>query len=1078
MSMQELIQVFSEAIASRAKVALVADSQPEEQLKQPVSDLLIGAGSEYGLSVSVSPESRAREMGVRPDLGVVVQDALIGHVELKAPGLGANPRALTGEHNAKQWEKLKEHPNLIYTDGNLWALYREGETVRPPAPIDDGLLVQFLTYRPLVPRTPKALAALLAPLCRLVRSDVLDAVQREDSSLATLARGWRELLFADSDDHAFADAYAQTLTYALLLARFSGAESLYPGAAEEVLRAEHGLLAEVLRMLTNASAYAEIQFSVELLQRHIEAVQPDKLRGPDPWTYFYEDFLAAYDKKLRSDRGVYYTPHEVVDCQVRLVSELLSKKPFNRRFAFADEGVVFLDPACGTGAYPVSAIEHSLALVRAEYGAADKASVLARNMFAFELLVGPYAVTHLRLTKAILDAGGTLPPEGAHVYLADTLESAQIKSEEWYDMFGGAITEEHKRVAKVKNDTRVLVCMGNPPYDRQVIDPDDVGSVARKGGWVRNGDSGKSGILADFTRTMAPEDMVHTKNLYNDYVYFWRWALWKVFEAPSNQGPGIVSFITASSYLRGPGFKGMREHMRRTLDEIWVIDLGGDNIGARKSENVFNIQTPVCIAICLRRAERCEQEDDDAPLEPAVVHYASVEGTRDEKLSTLEQIRRLSDLDWRDVPSDWQLPFLPQREASFHDWPLVTALFPWQTSGVQAKRTWPIAVDRETLQKRWRVLLKSDPERRVVLMKESRDRKATKAYESVLGDRRLPSIATLPSDADSVPPARYGYRSFDRRWILPDARIADYLRPSLWRAHSTRQVYMVSLLTKAIGKGPAATVSAEVPEIDYFCARGAKDVIPLWRDSSALEPNITTGLLPRLGESFGSEVSPEDFFSYCYALLHAPSYTRCFWEELSTSGPRIPITADESLFRSTAAMGRELISVQTYGDRFQADGPYRGECRCIKELSSVPDVIRYDQGSETLYFGDGSFAPVSKSVWEFSVSDFKPLQSYLKARTVKGSGKKSSPLDDIRPNQWTGTVELLELIWLLEHSVKTGPRLDEILDKVAAGSLIPTPLSTGLPTPYVSSGEPRLFPVGPHTPGALFVEDEDLFAAE
>jgi predicted helicase len=112
-------------------------------------------------------------------------------------------------------------------------------------------------------------------------------------------------------------------------------------------------------------------------------------------------------------------------------------------------------------------------------------------------------------------------------------------------------------------------------------------------------------------------------------VYFWRWALWKVFE--QSGGPGIVCFITAASYLCGPGFVGMREHMRRTLDELWILDLEGDSLGARKTKNVFNIQTPVAIALGVRYGE-------PKPNEPARVHYAKLEGTREGKLEQLAAI--------------------------------------------------------------------------------------------------------------------------------------------------------------------------------------------------------------------------------------------------------------------------------------------------------------------------------------------------------------------------------------------------------------------------------------------------------
>ena len=131
----------------------------------------------------------------------------------------------------------------------------------------------------------------------------------------------------------------------------------------------------------------------------------------------------------------------------------------------------------------------------------------------------------------------------------------------------------------------MLVCFGNPPYDRQQLSLEDQ-ERQRKGGWVRWGDEGGKPLLEDFLAPVRQAGHgVHLKNLYNDYVYFWRWALWKVLEA-SDAG-GIVSFITASSYLRGPAFSGMRQFLRQSFDEIWILDLEGDSLGARKTEIEF-----------------------------------------------------------------------------------------------------------------------------------------------------------------------------------------------------------------------------------------------------------------------------------------------------------------------------------------------------------------------------------------------------------------------------------------------------------------------------------------------------------
>lgn len=219
--------------------------------------------------------------------------------------------------------------------------------------------------------------------------------------------------------------------------------------------------------------------------RTIAAVEPAELtrKDADPWLYFYEDFLAAYDRKLRNDAGVYYTPVEVVRAQVNLVSELLREK-FGKVDAFADRDVTVLDPATGTGTYPLSILDRGLDAAEETFGTgmrASTASEMAKNMHAFEPLVGPYAVAHLKLSKKILDEGGPLPVDDLHVYLTDTLESPYTVPRQ-PPLQVSELGEDHRRALRVKQDTPVLVCIGNPPYDRQHIDPDDEETIRKDGG--------------------------------------------------------------------------------------------------------------------------------------------------------------------------------------------------------------------------------------------------------------------------------------------------------------------------------------------------------------------------------------------------------------------------------------------------------------------------------------------------------------------------------------------------------------------------------------------------------------------
>jgi hypothetical protein len=651
------------------------------------------------------------------------------------------------------------------------------------------------------------------------------------------------------------------------------------------------------------------------------------------------------------------------------------------------------------------------------------------------------------VTQQILAAGGALPDEGAHVYLTDTLESPHAAEPAQMTLLHQPLSEEHRRAQVVKRDTRVLVCLGNPPYDRQQIDRGDM-ITERKGGWVRYADhADERPILEDFLEpARAAGAGVHLKNLYNDYVYFWRWALWKTFD--TTNGPGIVSFITASSYLRGPGFVGMRERLRRTADEIWIIDLEGDNLGPRKTENVFAIQTPVAIAIVARYGV-------PRPDEPARVHYARIEGSREEKLAALDGVLTLDSLAWRDCPTEWQRPFLPLTAGDYWSWPLLINVFPFQASGAKYHRTWPIAPTQEALRHRWAALIHAAPGERTHLFHQSRDRQVDGRYRTTV---RRESLTPLSEETAAEPQAvqRYGYRSLDRQWCLPDARVGDFLSPSLWRAAGPLQVFVTSLLGSVMGRGPAAVATDLVPDLHHFRGSfGGKDVIPLWRDAAALEPNVTAGLLAVLSAETGIAVGPEDLLAYVYAVLATPSYVERFSEELTIPGPRLPISRDPALFSEAVALGRRLVWLHTYAQRWTPDGEVpgrvaQGSARAITPVpvtvDGYPEDFSYEEATQTLQVGGGSFGPVDPAVWAFSVSGLEVVRSWLAYRMKKGAGRRSSPLDDIRPDRWTPqlTQELLELLWVLEATLGLHPALSDLLTRIVAGPVFG---ATDLPVP-------------------------------
>ena len=1065
MSFHQALQAF--AAAATAKTGLRPGGAPEEQLRGPFENFIAAAGAALGRELACAGEATLPDRLGRPDFAIHCQGALLGYAELKAPGAGADAGRFRGRDRA-QFRRFAAIPNLLYSDGSHWALYRGGQRIGKVVKLSgdaarDGadavgeedaraledLLRDFLSWTPILPLDRrgrvdlKAFAELMAPLCRMLREDVADALKIAESPMPALAADWRQLLFPDATDKEFADAYAQTVAFALLLGRSEGAAPLTLESAQAALAAQHSLLSRALQVLTDHRVRREMAASLDLLLRVMAVVPPGPLAASgDPWLYFYEDFLAAYDPQLRRNAGVYYTPVQVVRAQVRLIDELLTER-LGLPLGFADPEVVVLDPAVGTGTYLLGVVEQALHRVEAERGAGalpGQAAALAGNLHGFERLVAAYAVSELRVSRALRDRGAP-PDSSAGVYLTDTLASPNAKPRQ-LPLFMRPISEQHEQALAVKKDARVIVCLGNPPYDRHEAATADNGE--RTGAWVRWGDEGEDAdaILRDFVEPVTAAGRGgQLKNLYNLYVYFWRWALWKVFEQGAGTKPGVVSFISASSYLDGDAFLGMRQHMRRVCEAIWILDLGGEgHASGRDDDNIFAIRTPVAIAVAVRGSGATADQ-------PAKVRYARVEGSRQGKLDALDAIDGFAAVRWQDCPDGWQAPFRPAAQGDYLRWPALTDLMPWQHSGVQLKRTWPIAPDADTLERRWRRLLRHRGARRSEAFRETVDRTTAGTYGPALtarGDRT--PIANLPAAAPMPDVRRYAWRSLDRQHIIADARLMSRPRPDLWRSHGEGQLYLTGLLTAALGGGPALVACAEVPDLHHFSGRGAKDTIPLYRAADGSAANILPGLLEALSQAHKHPVSAEDFVAYAYGALAHPGFAARHKAALEARELRLPLTKDARLFAELKAIGTRLLFLHTYAARFRPDGgPNRvppGAARCVKavpgDAAGYPAAFEHSPATRTLHVGEGEFAPVAAEVYGFQVSGLPVVRSWLRSRMRHGAGRKSSPLDDIRPQRWTAafTNELLDLLWVLEATVALQPEQARLLDAVAAGDCL------------------------------------------
>jgi len=1078
--------------STKSKLANVAVAgAPEDQLRAPLEALIRDLSIAAGLpdwAVELIGESTLSHLSTRPDYAVVVHKALVGFVEVKAPGKGADPRRFQDPHDKAQWGKLKSLPNILYTDGNGFSLWRDGELqgaiVRLDGDVETAgaslsaprsllsLIYDFLTWTPTPPRTAQELAAVSARLCRLLREEVQEQLVLGSLGLKELAIDWRALLFPEASNADFADGYAQAVTFGLLLARARGIglDAGIDHAAQE-LRETNSLIGAALRLLTDdKETQSVLKTSLDTLTRVLGVVDWTAVsRGdPDAWLYFYEDFLQVYDNALRKRTGSYYTPPEVVEAMVRLVDEALrSPDRFDRPLGFAASDVTVADPAVGTGTFLLGVFRRIAATIEEDQGAGavgPAVAAAARRLIGFELQFGPFAVAQLRLLAEMhalmrWKAGSDMHVPELRLFVTDTLGNPFIEDERFPQILQ-PIARSRRDANAEKRAEPITVVIGNPPYKEK---------AKGRGGWIEAGSDGRE---APLDRWHPPPEWgvsAHVKHLKNLYVYFWRWATWKVFGTgltdttglEETDRAGIVCFITVAGFLNGPGFQKMRADLRRSCSEIWIVDCSPEGHQPDVPTRIFQgVQQPVCIVL----AARTRNKD---PGVPARVRFRALpKGRREDKFAALTTLSLNQDA-WVDCPSGWRAPFLPGAAGAWADFPALEDLFIYNGSGVMPGRTWVIAPDAESLRRRWTMLTsEKDPGRKEVLFHphlrggKPGDKHIRKNVAKGLAGYSVHAVAVINDHGPCVEPVRYGFRSFDRQWIIPDARLINQPNPTLWDGFSFRQIYLTALEAHSPSSGPSVTFTGLVPDLHHYKGSFGGRAFPLWRDAAGTQPNVLPALLSYLTGAHGQDASADDVMAYIAAVLAHPVFTSRFAPDLLQPGLRVPLTADAALFAEAVELGREVVWLHSYGERFadpaagrparpprlpRDDAPRIPEDGAIPGAPEpLPEDISYDRERRRLLIGEGYVDNVPPAVWAYEVSGKPVLRQWFsyrrrdRSRPVIGDRRPPSPLDRVQPDSWTAeyTTDLLDLLNVLGRLVALEPRQADLLERICAAPLI------------------------------------------
>jgi hypothetical protein len=1077
MTIETVISAFG--AKTKNKLANVAASgQPEDQLRAPFESLLSDIADLANFpkaSVLAVGESSITDLKTRPDYAVTVNNALVGFVELKAPGKGADPRKFKDPHDKAQWDRLRSLPNLLYTDGNSFSLWQNGELVGSvltllgdiessgkklaPPPGFASLFESFLRWQPVAPRSAKELAETTARLCRLLRDEVTEQLALKSPALTSLAEDWRKLLFPEANDKTFADGYAQAVTFGLLMARAKNI-TLSTGMDKVATELAHtsSLIGTALRLLTdNAENQQTLKTALGTLVRVLDAVDWNKISkgNSDAWLYFYEDFLGVYDNDLRKMTGSYYTPPEVVSAMVGLVDEALRSPRYGLHSGLASSSVTVADPATGTGTFFLGVLKRIADIVRADEGDGAVSGAIGealKRLIAFEMQLGPFAVAQLRILAEVVSLTGKPPKTPPRMFVTNTLSDPEEEAG-WIPAMLAPLANQRKDANRIMREEPITVVVGNPPYKEKAMG---------KGSWVESG-AKNSKVPAPLADWMLPREWgagAHAKHLRNLYIYFWRWATWKVYDNGPGNREGIVCFITVAGFLSGPGFQKMRAYLRETCDDIWIIDCSPEGHQPEVNTRIFQgVQQPVCIVMVSRSCKKMKGT-------PALVHFLSLpKGKREEKFTALAKMR-LSNDGWIACPTGDRAPFLPVSTGMWSTFPSLEDLFVYNGAGVMPGRTWVIAPDVQSLERRWHRLINSPTQEKEILFHphlrggKPGDKHANKIVQKSLAGYKARIVPIAAEHGAMNPALRYGYRSFDRQWIIPDARLINQPNPELWELRSEKQLYLTAFTEESPRSGPSLTFTGLMPDLHHYKGSFGGRVFPLWRNHTAAESNFKPKLLSLLSTHYGYAVSTEDVIAYIAAIASHAAYTNRFQEDLTTPGLRIPITAERALFTRATQVGRRVLWLHTFGEQMAdpANGMPQQQPRLpvdrrptvpkqgaiSEEPDEMPDTLGYDAGKHRLLIGHGYVDHVTSQMWAYEVSGKQVLTQWFsyrkrnRERPIIGDRRKPSSLGDIQPDHWLPeyTSELLNVLNVLGLLIDLEPTQAELLEEICAGSLI------------------------------------------
>ncbi|MDR3626702.1 MAG: N-6 DNA methylase [Ignavibacteriaceae bacterium] len=541
---------------------------------------------------------------------------ITGYVEAK--DLGTDLDKIEDTDQIKRYTTT--FPNVILTNFTEFRLYRNSELIDkvliarpyilkklktvPPVENEEELyklLDKFLDFSLPQTFTAKTLAVELAKRTKFLKDEVVnEELKRNNESVHGFYNAFKEFLIAGISEDEFADLYSQTITYGLFASRLRAGDEFTRKSAYDYIPKTIGILRDIFRYISLEDIPQQMEIIIDDIAEVLAVADAKKIldkyyhegKGSDPILHFYETFLEEYDPATREKRGVYYTPEPVISFIVRSLHNILKEK-FNIVDGLASKDVTLLDPAGGTLGFIAYAIQVAVEEFEGKYGKGAVKDFLKhqvlKNYYSFELMMAPYAIGHMKISFLLEELGYVMKDdERVKYYLTNTLDMQELDSAKFPGM--SSLSHESHEAGKIKKQQPILVVLGNPPYS---------GQSSNTGEWI------SEEIKGYYKVDGKPLGEKNPKWLQDDYVKFIRFAQWKIDQA----GEGVVGFITNHGYLDNPTFRGMRQSLINSFDEIYVLDLHGNSLKKEKApdgskdENVFDIMQGVAVVFMIKKKE-------------------------------------------------------------------------------------------------------------------------------------------------------------------------------------------------------------------------------------------------------------------------------------------------------------------------------------------------------------------------------------------------------------------------------------------------------------------------------------------